>query len=231
LSISIRDRIFQWCQEEKVFKEEIKDEKATFHFRVAAPGKAIDKTDAAGLGVIDISQPVLEHDKIVVSGGIAFDPKFMARAKSISNADDVLFELNMALENRPESYFIDYGEGRVIKSIVVVEEIFFDGLTKDRLFRTLRGINKSLIISLWVLRPLIEALGGDAKKLIEVEEPAAQPVAEKVSAAVTATAPQAPSMKTEEEKPEVAKFCPKCGRLNAEGARFCPACGQSLLKG
>jgi hypothetical protein len=233
VSVSVRDRIYQWTVDEKIFKEELQDEKATFHFRVTAPGKQDNNPDNLALNLVDISQPAVDRDKIVVSGGIAFDPKMMTGIKSVSNAEEVLFELNTALEARPEAYYIDYGENRAIKSIVIVEEIFFDGLTKDRLFRALRGVNKGLVVSIWVLRPLLEAIGGIGNITIESGQTAATPQKAPVENVPIKSPEQL--VKTESAKlesgQETAKFCPQCGKPNTGSAKFCPACGHSLLKG
>ncbi|MFC1946625.1 DUF2299 family protein [Chloroflexota bacterium] len=215
MDISIRNKIYQWVREGNIFQGEYEEKGNIFHIKVTAPGKSTITPETIDLSTVDIQQSEQDNDMITVSAGVQFDKEFINPIQSFNNADEVIFELNMALESRPESYFIDYDDDGVLKSIVVVEEIYFDGLTKDRLFRAIRGVNKSIILALWVLRPLIDSLGIDTEKLIFDDETAEEAKETDDSHIVI-------------DESFIAGFCPVCGKENKKKAKFCTKCGASL---
>jgi hypothetical protein len=215
MDTSIKNKIIQWLQEGNIFQGELADKGNVFHFKVTAPGKSTVTPETIDISTVDIQQSEQDNDMITVSAGVQFDEEFISPIKSFNNADEVIFELNVALESRPESYYIDYDDDGLLRSIVVVEEIYFDGLTKDRLFRAIRGVNKSIVLALWVLRPLIDLLGIDTEKLVFDDETAEDTGKTDDSHIVI-------------EESSIAGFCPVCGKENKKQAKFCTKCGASL---
>ena len=216
MEIPVKEKIKQWCQEVQLFKEEIVDERTSFHFRVLAPNKGSLDVTSFDFSTIDIIQPAGENDVVIVQAGISFDEDFMAYMKTLQESEQLIFDLHMTLESRPESYLLDHTDN-VIKTLVVFEEIFFDGLTKDRLITAIKGVNKSLILALWILRPTLEVLSGvsDSGSLIDSDDNDVDISADDtVDIAVTAK--------------ESAGFCPECGKENKKKAKFCTKCGASL---
>jgi hypothetical protein len=226
MELPVKERIRKWCEETGLFKEEVEDEKSFFHFKVIAPARAAINTDSLNINTIDISQPKIDSDKIITQAGIAFEKSFMAPLKSLSERQDIVYDLYMTLDSRPESYFIDYSDG-IIKSIVVFEEIYMDGLSKDRLVTAVKGVNKSLVLALWILRPVLEELAGKSESgrvstaTGDTTGPDVYRPAEKTESK--------PGMEPASTREKIAAFCSKCGKPNEKKARFCTSCGSSMV--
>jgi hypothetical protein len=207
MELPVKERIRKWCEETGLFKEEVEDEKSFFHFKVSAPARAATNTDTLTINTIDISQPKIDSDKIITQAGIAFEKSLMLSLQSLSERQDIVYDLYITLDSRPESYFIDYADG-TIKSIVVFEEIYMDGLSKDRLITAIKGVNKSLVLALWILRPVLEELANKPGKIESKSGMEAISGSEKIAA-----------------------FCSRCGKPNEKKSRFCTSCGSSMVIG
>lgn len=212
MAVDMKQRIRTWCEQVGLFQEEIEDDTLAFRLRVVAPATARKAPGEFNIDVLDITQPKEDSDRVVVTAGIEFDESFSGPMKEFEGADEVMLNLEMTLDSRRELYLVDYTDG-VLRSVIVFEEIFEDGLTKDRLMRALRSVNKTLVVALWVLRPLIRDLGADPDTMLDVESP------EEVTAAAAAEGhPRAAE--------EVAdRQCPDCGVELPGAGRFCSHCG------
>jgi hypothetical protein len=164
----VKQTIRQWCEQERLFQEEIPDDTVAFRYRVIAPATAGRRPGEPNIDILDIVKAKEDGDRIVVTSGIEFDETLSSSMKSFQGAEEIMLNLEMILDSRNELYFVDYSDG-ILKSITVFEEIFEDGLTKDRLMRAIRGVNKTLVVALWEIRPLIEALGADVDKILGLE--------------------------------------------------------------
>lgn len=205
MAVDMKQRIRTWCEQEGLFQEEIEDDTLAFRLRVVAPATARKPPGQFNIDVLDITQPKADSDRIVVTAGIEFDESFSGPMRHFEGADEVMLNLEMTLDSRPELYLVDYIEG-VLRSVIVFEEIFEDGLTKDRLMRALRSVNKTLVVALWVLRPLIRDLGGDPDAIVGAESPEQ-----------LAPAPEA--------EDSAGERCPDCGAELPPAGRFCSHCG------
>jgi hypothetical protein len=228
MELPVKERIRKWCEETGLFKEEVEDEKSFFHFKVIAPARAATNTELLTINTIDISQSKIDGDKIITQAGIAFDKSFITPMKSLSERQDIVYDLYMTLDSRPESYFIDYSDG-IIKSIVVFEEIYMDGLSKDRLITAVKGVNKSLVLALWILRPVLEELANksDSDQTSTTVDDKAGPNIKRPVDNIESKPRAGPASGGE----KFAAFCSKCGKPNEKKARFCTGCGSSMVMG
>ena len=234
-AIEVKRRVYDWCRQEDLFGEEVEDEKTTFHIKVRPPtgGGAVDGAAGRALDALEVVQPKLDADKIVVFTGVNFDEELMAPVRLNPFYEDVIRNLEMTLESRPEAYLLDVSDG-LLKSILIMDEIFFDGLTKDRFMKSLRSTNKTLVLSFWILTPILDAIqlpdeGASAKPSPGYEG------ADQGAVARAAEETELPSSRSDAIPPEdrraperpAGPCCPNpaCGGPLRPGVRFCTACG------
>lgn len=206
----IKQKILTWCQQARIFQEEVEDQSVQFRLRVRAPSVPAKQVGEYTIDVLDIVRPKENGDSLIVTSGIEFDEAFAAPMKSFPGAEDILFNLEMILDGRDELYLVDTRDG-VLRSIIIFEEIFDDGLTKDRLMRALRGVNKTLVVALWVIRDLISALGASPEQMVGMDEKTS------ISPSVMEAGPEVTLVR-----------CPACGMINEAKHSFCTQCGSKL---
>jgi len=219
--IEVKEQVRSWCVQEGLFQEEIDDETVVFRFRVRSPGSVGESSEGETIDLLDITKPMEDGDSIIVTSGIEFDNSIMAPMKSFEGANSLMSELEMTLDFRNELYIVDYSDG-VLNSIIIFEEIFDDGLTKDRLMRAMRGVNKTLIVALWVLKPLLSELGTNVDEFLAAEE------TEIVETGETPT-PQVEDRPAGVDGTVDIQFCPNCKHEINKDNKFCTNCGIALM--
>lgn len=213
-SAPIKEQLLHWCKQEHLLIDDVADAKARFRLKLRPPGRSVSPAES---DVLHVHQPLDSDDRVVVSAGIAFDQSFAAPMRAVPNRDDIVLALEAALDGLTESYVVDYSDG-FLRSFVVYDEIFADGLTKDRFIRALRSVHRGLLVALWTLRPMIEAAGGDIDARLGLPEED-QPT--HVGAATGSSAADGQRQ---------ASDCARCGAALPAGVRFCGACGAAVAQ-
>jgi hypothetical protein len=209
MDADVKDRVVMWCRQEGLLRDQLDDPRARWHIRASAPAAIARSVNGCPLDVVDVSQSIEDAERIVVYAGLDLDPALVDALRS-GGIGELVRDLEMTLASRPEAFLLDYADG-ALRSVVVLEEIYPDGLTKDRLMRALRGVHKSVVLALWTLRPSLERAGYK----LEIDEGRPAPGGRGVAPLAAETPVPAPDLTT----------CASCGAALRRAARFCTVCG------
>jgi hypothetical protein len=157
-----RDRIRAWLTQEALFKEELVEE--NLHFQLAAeyPAKS-----GRHLSVI---QPKNHEDMIVVFSRIRLaDPhKKALSAMPPKERERLIWQMRYDLLFQDSSFEME-SEGNDLQSIRFTREIYYDGLTKNKLMEAIRENFKCELYIVWKFQ---EVFGdGQANKVAGPPEP------------------------------------------------------------
>ncbi len=154
MSEDIKEKIKGWLEEEKVFKEEVEDEKAEFHFAVEYPSGSGQSCEIIKLKDKDIfilgSRIVLseEHFKAIHS---------MPKNQKDSLLWQVRFDL---LFREPEFRIIP--SVQEFKSIEFTDNLYLEEITLPVLMGKLKEIFRCKLYIIWRLTQLISSADEDS---------------------------------------------------------------------
>lgn len=142
---NIKQKVLAWCKEERIFKEEPKDENAKFNFIVNYPERLPH--------MMNIVQPKERDDRVLILCITNADPALIERMKSTpkKEMDEFMWDVRFALGNRPTEFEIKYSDG-VFESYIVTAPIYLDGLSKNAFMTALREVYKSKLLVIWKLQ-------------------------------------------------------------------------------
>jgi len=142
LSEEIKRKVIGWLKEEALFFEEVVDPDTYFNFSIKVAGLSMDV-------VKDITR-----DVILVRSAMIFnkDQTKILKAMSEKSREAFFWELRMRLLTNNEVGAFEI-KPNLDKMEVFVQAmgIFRDGLTKDRLLKSILVVHKSLTMVAWLL--------------------------------------------------------------------------------
>lgn len=147
---ALRETVLKWCQEEMMFREEIKDAGSAFHFRVCLP-----EMPGKNPLLLSVVQPE-GKDKVIVTSAIGIDSESSAIMARMDRPDRERFVLDLCykLHLGPALFHIEESEG-IIKQVSVTEVIYSDGLSKDRFMRSTQNVYKGISVVILELRGIL----------------------------------------------------------------------------
>jgi len=143
--------IRKWLEEEGIFRMEVPDENANFHYVVNYPEDH----------VIDVLQPAGKRDMVLIACATSVSPEHQAgiRDMSMVKRTEFLWDVRFAINRFGVDFQLDHPEN-VLNGYLVTDEIFFDGLTKDRLISTIKKVFRAKLHVMW----MIQERFGDEKR-------------------------------------------------------------------
>jgi hypothetical protein len=141
----IMDKIQKWLADEGMFREIVQDDTANFHYSIDYPPNSNNR--------MDIIQPKGKNDMIVIASGTTVSPVHLQKIKGLSNKkrEAFLWGFKFLLNNLPVDITLQQPEG-ILQRFAITDTIFIDGLTKDRLMRTIRCVFKAKIQGIWKIQ-------------------------------------------------------------------------------
>ena len=137
----LEEKIQKWLIDEGMFNQKVDDVNTNFHFRVNYPPEHN----------IDIIQPVVKKDMIVIGcmTKISDQHKQLMMANPDKNKA-FIDELKLLING----YLLDFELSHpdfILDTIVITDEMYEDGITKNSLMNNIRKIFKVKIQAIWMM--------------------------------------------------------------------------------
>ncbi|MCK9151129.1 DUF2299 domain-containing protein [Methanobacterium alcaliphilum] len=139
----IEDNIQKWMADEGYFRQRVPDDTANFHFMVNYPEGH----------VIDIIQPKGKVDMVVIGCATNVSPEHLNAMQKISydEREEFIWEFRFTLNNFLVDFQLQHPDN-ILQSFVVSEEIYEDGMNKDRLISTVKRVFRAKLQGLWKIQ-------------------------------------------------------------------------------
>lgn len=158
----VRDEIKTWLIQENLFKEEVVNE--SLHFQIAA------EFPARSSRYLSIIQPKDHEDMIVVFSRIVLAEVHQKAIMTLlpQEKEKLMWQIRYDLLFRQSNFEIEPG-GMDMQSIRFMREIYYDGLSKDRLMEAIRENFKCELYVVWKFQEMFGE--GSAVKVSKPPEP------------------------------------------------------------
>ncbi len=155
------NRIIAWLSQEGLFKERVQDENLTFHLAAEFPAKSGRH--------VNIIQPKGHEDLVLVFSRIKLADfhKNALHAMQPKAKERLIWEMRYALLFQESSFDFE-PPGSELESVRFTREIYYDGLTKNKLMEVLR---ENLKCELYVVWKCQEVFGDSASTGGRAEPP------------------------------------------------------------
>jgi hypothetical protein len=134
-------KIREWLVEEGLFKEQIPDDAANFHFLISYPEEH----------VLDLIQPKHKDDMILIGCASEIAPEQLALIKDSPDKkkEKFIWDIRFALNQFLLDFELEHPEN-VLQRFVISEEMYDDGITKHSLIMTIKKVFKGKLQCIWI---------------------------------------------------------------------------------
>jgi hypothetical protein len=137
-----KKRIYDWLAEEGMFRKEVDDPKASFHFGINYP-----------VGTpyhIEVLKPRDMNDGVLIISILRVAPSHKtALAKlSVEKRKPIIHDLRLGLLNRRPGFSVKENEG-VWEAVQFQVRILYDSLTKSALLEAIDDVFRSMLTVIW----------------------------------------------------------------------------------
>jgi len=153
----IENRIQKWLSDEGLFRQKVPDENTNFHFIINYPEGH----------VLDVIQPKGKEDMILIACATNVSPEHQAEIRKLSakKRENFIWDLRFLLNNQLVDFQLQHPEN-ILQNFVITEEIFEDGLSKDRLISTVKKIFRAKLQGIWKIQ-MEFGIGEDGSESIQ----------------------------------------------------------------
>ncbi len=140
---NMENTILKWLADEGFFKKKIPDENSNFHFIVNYPEGH----------VIDVIQPKGKEDMVVIGCATNVSPEHTSQIQNLNNKEKEKFiwDFRFSLNNFLVDFQLQHPDN-VLQSYVISDQIYEDGLTKDRLILVIKKVFRAKLQGLWKIQ-------------------------------------------------------------------------------
>jgi len=133
--------IRDWLVQEGLFKEQIPDETANFHFLVNYPEDHF----------LDLIQPKHKDDMILIGCASEISPEQISLIKDApeKKRENFIWDIRFGLNQLLLDFELEHPDN-VLQTFVISEEIYEDGLTKHSLIMTIKKVFKGKLQCIWL---------------------------------------------------------------------------------
>lgn len=137
-----RELVQKWLVEEGMYKNEVGDENANFHFIANYPENHM----------MDIIQPKNKPDMILIGCATELDPTHLNIVSTASNEKklELIWDVRFSLNEMLLDFELEHPND-VLKRFVITDELYEDGLTKHNLIKAIKKVFKGKLQCLWKL--------------------------------------------------------------------------------
>lgn len=137
----MKKKIIKWLNDEKIPNEEKLDGCENFNLLIYFPDEN---------HTMNIVQPYGKNDVIVIGCGTKVDEYHLKKMKETGSREmrDYLMNFRILLNNYPVDFQLDIVDN-ILCSFLITDEIYLDGLTKDRFISSIKKVFKVKLQAIW----------------------------------------------------------------------------------
>jgi len=139
----IENKVQKWLSDEGLFRQKVPDENANFHFVINYPEGHI----------LDVIQPKGKEDMVLIACATNVSPEHQTEIRKLKpeKKDEFIWELRFLLNSQFVDFQLQHPEN-ILQSFLITDEIFEDGLSKDRLISSVKTIFRAKLHGIWKIQ-------------------------------------------------------------------------------
>jgi len=147
------EEIKKWFVEEGIFKEEISDEKAEWHYLVEFP--------AGSKQISDVLKPI-KKDVVIVASGIALSKEHYRAMSTLpaKKRNEIIYKWKMDLLFRKAEFRIR-ANGSNVQKIEFSVPVYLEEASRGEIMDSLREVFRSKMYIIWSLQHEFEGVSND----------------------------------------------------------------------
>ncbi len=140
----LREMVQKWLSEEGIFAKLVADDQANFHFVIKFPDEHHS---------MDILQPKGKEDAIIIGCATTVSPSHLSKMRELTGKkrESFLMDFRMMLNMMPVDFQLNHPE-QVLHGFLVTDQIFQDGLSKDRFISSIKWVFKAKLQGVWEIQ-------------------------------------------------------------------------------
>ncbi len=153
----IEKQVQNWLSDEGLFRQKVPDDNTNFHFMINYPEGH----------VLDVIQPKGKNDMVLIACMTNVAPEHQSEIRKLSNTkrEEFMWDLRFLLNSQSVDFQMQHPDN-VLQNFLITEEIFEDGLSKDRLISTVKKIFRAKMQGIWKIQKQF-GIGGDGTENIQ----------------------------------------------------------------
>ncbi len=139
----IQDDVQKWLSDEGLFRQKIPDENANFHFIINYPEGH----------VFDVIQPPGKNDMILIACATNVSPEHQTeiRLLDMDKREKFIWDFRFLLNAHSVDFQLQHPEN-ILTNFLITDEIYEDGLSKDRLISSVKKIFRAKLQGIWKIQ-------------------------------------------------------------------------------
>ena len=139
----IENKVQKWLSDEGYFRQKVADDNTNFHFIINYPEGH----------VLDVIQPKGKDDLIVIGCATNVSPEHLSKIRKLSGEkrEKFIWDFRFLLNKQFVDFQLDHPDN-ILQGFVITEEIYEDGLSKDRLISTVKKIFRAKLQGIWKIQ-------------------------------------------------------------------------------
>ena len=139
----IENNVQKWLSDEGLFRQKAPDDNANFHFIINYPEGH----------VLDILQPKGKNDMVLIACATNVSPEHQTEIRKINaeKREKFMWEFRFLLNDQFVDFQLQHPEN-ILQSFLITDEIFEDGLNKDRLISSVKKIFRAKLQGIWKIQ-------------------------------------------------------------------------------
>ena len=139
----MKDRIKGWLVEEEMLVREIQDARSRFRFLIMFPRDHY----------MEVAQPLASTDMVIIISPTSVNPEhreIMGRSRPEQRAE-FIWALRFVMNTLAVDFEMDHPEN-ILGKFTITDQIYEDGLSKDRLMSAIRKVWRANLQVIWILQ-------------------------------------------------------------------------------
>lgn len=139
----VENKVQKWLSDEGYFRQKVPDDNTNFHFIINYPDGH----------VMDIIQPKGKEDLIVIGCATNVSPEHISEINTLPDdkKEKFIWDFRFLLNGQFVDFQLDH-PNNILQSFVITEEIYEDGLSKDRLISSIKKIFRAKLQGIWKIQ-------------------------------------------------------------------------------